>query len=201
MATTITFLVDTHALPAPGTFKNPAWTQHFPTIVSQNGGAPVQYTSDQTVRAGKGDQIDIALVDASLGPAVVLAPVMLLAHAWGSDPNNLPALKPSDLADSNPKKPIDKPRFDVNHAGMPKMQYAGSESNWQQVQQSDHLSWSDGAKITEDVSASSDTVYGPYVTFTFQGYPGILEYGVEFSVSTDGKTVGYYYFDPRIQVA
>ena len=201
MRTAITFLVNIHQLPEPGTFEYPAWTQHFPTVVSQDGGSPVQCTSDQTVRAGKGDQIIISFMDASLGPSAELAPVLLLAHTWGADANHVQTLRPADLADDNPNKPIDKPRFDVNHAGVARMQYKGDVADWQQVQQASHLWWPDGAVISQDTAVTTDTVYGPYVTFNFQGMAGILEYGIAFAVSKDGKTIGYYYFDPKIQVA
>lgn len=201
MQTVITFLVDTHSLPAPGTFERPAWTNHFPTVVSRDGGAPIHYNSEDTVRASVGDRIIIAFQDAAMGLYVELAPVMFLAHRWGADANSLKVLTPGDLADSNPDKPLDKPRFDVNHVGLPKMQYVGSETDWQQVQPNDNLSWKDGVKISENTSVSTATLYGPYVTFNFQDEPGILEYGLSFSVSKDGKTMGYYYFDPCIQVA
>ncbi|HSN99950.1 MAG TPA: hypothetical protein VLS89_16760 [Candidatus Nanopelagicales bacterium] len=194
MYTSIVFVIDTHSLPNPGTYQQPAWTQHFPQTVTRDGGAPTKYEPGQVVRAGLSDRVDISFIDTSLGLAVEIAPVLLLAHAW-----NQKVLTPADLASSNPNKPIDMPRFDVTRRGAPKMQYAGDETGWGQVQGADHLYWSDGAKIGQNVAVSVDNLYGPYATFNLQGIPGVLEYGVGFAVSKDGKNIGYYYFDPQIQ--
>jgi hypothetical protein len=194
MYTQIVFVIDTHSLPTAGTYQQPAWTQHFPQTVTRDGGAPTTYEPGTTVRAGLSDRVDISFLDASLGLQVEIAPVLLLAHTW-----NGTALTPAALASSNPNKPIDAPRFDVTRRGAPKMQYAGDETGWGQVQASDHLSWSDGAKIGQNVAVSVDNLYGPYMTFNLQGIPGTLEYGVGFAVSRDGQVVGYYYFDPTIQ--
>lgn len=199
MLTQIVFLVDTHSLPSPGTYKQPAVIGHFPQVVTRDNGAPQTYDPGATVRAGKSDRVIISLTDASLGLQVELAPVLLLAHSWAPTNGNKETLTPGDLASSNPDKPIDMPRFDVTRVELPKMRYVGDETNWVQVQPTDHLYWSDGTRIGQDVAVSVDTLYGPNVTFNFQGIAGVLEYGVGFAVSKDGVTIGYYYFDPMLQ--
>lgn len=201
MLTSIVFVVDTTKLPAPGTYQQPAWTEHYPMSVSHDGGGAVTYAPSTVIRAGLADRVDLSLVDASLGYRVALAPTLILAHTWTQAGQAPMTLTPSDLADSNANKPIDQPRFDVNHPGVPKMSYAGEETGWQQVQSSDHLYWPDGAKISQPTAVTLDMLYGPYATFNFQGLPGLLEFGLGFSVSKDGKTIGYYYFDPQIQAA
>lgn len=201
MYTSIAFIVDTTRLPAPGTYQKPAWTTHFPMSVTQDTGGATTYQPGTIIRVGMNDRVDLSFVDASLGLKVALAPTLILAHTWQQVGQEAVTLKPSDLADDNPNKPIDKPRFDLTHPGVPKMRYSGDETGWTQVQKTDQLYWPDGAKISQSTTASLDILYGPYATFNLQGWPGVLTFGVGFSVSKDGKTVGYYYFDPQIQAA
>lgn len=194
MYTSINFIVDTSRLPAAGTFERPAFTHHFEMSVDRDMAGAHTVSAGGIVRVGSSDRVDLALVDRSLGLRVELAPVLLLAHMWNGD-----VLTPKDMADSNPEKPIDKPRYDVRHNDVPKMQYKGSETGWQQVSSDNHLWWSNGAKIAQDVSVTRADLYRPYVTFNFQGLVGLFQYGIEFAVSKNGETIGYYYFDPQIQ--
>lgn len=201
MLTTIAFIVDTTKLPAPGTYQQPAWTDHYPMAVSHDNNGATTYPPGTTIRASMNDRVDLSLVDASLGFKVSLAPTLILAHTWAQVGQDAVTLDPADLSDDNPNKPIDKPRFDVNHPGVPKMRYSGDETGWTQVQPADHLYWPAGAKISQNTAVSLEMLYGPYATFNFQGLPGLLQFGLGFSVSKDGRTIGYYYFDPQIQAA
>lgn len=189
---TITFLVDTTKLQKGGSsINNPTPADHPPFILN---GTP--QGADYQVPLKAGENVRIYMEDANHGQNVKLAPCGIIAHTFKGE-----ALSPSIMKD--PKaRPIDVPNFDLDMGPSPDFiqylsndnpQWTTSPGNWQY--------WANNPYISDDVQASLVPTFVPYTTFNGSNIvSGLLQYGLVFAITRDGKTVEYFYFDPYLNI-
>lgn len=188
----IRFQIDSTKLPKGGSsITAPVGVGHPPFLL--NG---TQQAAEYQVPIKGGENVRIYTDDASRSQNVKLAPCGIIAHSFKQE-----SLTPAIMKD--PKlRPIDVPNFNMENGTSPDFieyvdndnpQWGSSPGNWQ--------NWPNNPFISDDVRANSVPTYTPFSTFNGSSIvSGLLQYGLVFALTRDGKSVEYFYFDPYLNI-
>lgn len=208
MRTQIIFTVDISTLPSTGgSFDNPVAVAHPVMLVSQNNGPSTSHDGDYPVPVSQEEQIQIWLEDLGRRQNIIIAPVRFIAHSWkdGAQVKTFVTGEPTDSDTQinilGENKPLDLPAFMERHADAYGFDYAATQPQWADDNAPFTSYWKDGGVLAgQDGTPSTPRIYNPYVTFDIADSIGLLNYGLEFVVYNSGKSMGYFWFDPYINV-
>ncbi len=193
----IDYRVDTSTLGIGGTFDQPSGTPSYPKARVYQDHHPIANAPQDAnipVNAPRNSRVVITVSDLKGRPNVQMAPVRLLAGRWNHE-----VITVDQMLDAS-TKPIDEPQFDVNHDWFYSLSYVPGSPAWEQTDQPPFTHFMHGVEIGNATSVDPNAAFGPFVTFNAQSIPGLLWYGLEFSVLEGDVDFGYYWFDPYIRI-
>jgi hypothetical protein len=164
-------------------------------LLQQDNRPGVVQPGDTPVNIGANEQVLIRVADSHGSLAVRMAPYALIVHTF----------KGAQLTDaimgSARTRPINIPEFDEQRGDLPYMDYAdGDNPQWGTIPPS-YGTWEGSPMIAQGLVASNATIYGPYVQFEGSGnVTGRMDYGLVFGVTSDGQNIGYFWFDPNLNI-
>jgi hypothetical protein len=189
----IKFLIDSTKLPQGGSsITAPAAVGHPAFLL--NG--QLQSNGDYQVPVREGEEVTIYTLEANQVTGVKLAPCGIIAHQFGSKPCTV------DMMKDPAQRPFNIPEFDMEFGPQPDfIKYNVNDNPQWQPAPGTWPYWAKNPVISEDVQANLVQTYVPYASFTVSKLvSGLLNYGLEFAMTKDGKTVQYFYFDPYLLI-
>jgi hypothetical protein len=194
MSTKIIFIVDPSTLiNSTGTYDAPVGVGHPPILVSKDHATPTSHSGEYQVPVNQTEQVQIWLEDSGRRPNILMAPVRLIANTWNGQNLTLDTV-------NGPDTPIGRPDYMETHADAYSFVYAGSQPDWETDNNADFNTYFKGVDAGRDGKPVTPRTYNPYVTFEMGSETGVLQYGLEFLLLVDGKSKGYFWFDPYIKV-
>jgi hypothetical protein len=188
----INFLIDSTKLPTGGSSINsPVAVGHPPFLLNGKLQQP-----EYQVPVKEGEQVSIYTSEANQLTSVKLAPCGIIAHQFGQNPCTVEMMKAPAL------RPFDIPDFDMDPGPQPDfIQFVDNDNPQWQPTPSSWSNWANNPIISDDVQASLVRTYIPFASFNITKLQsGLLQYGLEFAMTKDGKTVQYFYFDPYLLI-
>lgn len=210
MATQIIFTVDLDSFVAEGgSFDQPSAVGHPKMLVSKDKATSTSHDGDYHVPVQVEEQVQVWLEDVSRRPSVIIAPVRFIAHSWQGEDGVIKTFvtgTPSDPATQinvlGNDTPLALPSFMEEHAEAYGFDYdTDTQPKWSDDTEPFLEYWKSGGVMAgKDGVPKSPRIHTPYVTLAIGDSVGLLNYGVEFAVYVNGKSKGYFWFDPYINV-
>lgn len=188
----INFLIDSTKLPTGGaSINSPVAVGHPPFLLNGQLQQP-----EYQVPVKEGEQVTIYTSEANQLTSVKLAPCGIIAHRFGQNLCTVEMMKSPTL------RPFDIPEFDMDPGPQPDfIQFVDNDNPQWQPTPSSWSNWANNPIISDDVQASLVRTYVPFTSFNVSKLvSGLLQYGMEFAMTKDGKTVQYFYFDPYLLI-
>ncbi|MCC5900618.1 MAG: hypothetical protein JJT87_01655 [Halomonas sp.] len=211
MSTQIIFTVDLDSLSSVegGSFDQPSAVGHPNMLVSKDKATSTSHEGDYPVPVQMEEQVQVWLEDVSRRPSVLIAPVRFMAHTWKGDDGVVKTFVTGTPPDPTKQinvfgndTPLTLPSFMERHPEEYGFDYDTTPSpQWSDDSKPFLEYWKDGGVMAgKDGDLKSPLIHTPYVTLAIGDSVGLLNYGIEFVVYVNGKSKGYFWFDPYINV-
>ncbi|MEZ4303022.1 MAG: hypothetical protein R3B70_49315, partial [Polyangiaceae bacterium] len=146
-----------------------------------------------------GDTVDVYAVPANGDPELVIAPVRMIAMTWKPDGGDAVPAGPAIMEGDQP--PINSPFFRTHNERLYGASYLDGQPVWTPNGPPFTTYASGGVNCGKDARSSTGISTQPYMTLGVgQDVTGLFSYGLEIHAWADGRDLGSYWWDPRLQI-